>query len=136
MKLFYAVLLGLIAITAQASNDARATESPKPCPKNRTELCDEAALLAQKIKEASARVDDVSIEVRADRWIIIYKEISSETLADTSPEAVAIWASRIQHHWCAAWPISNFLRRGGEFFYKLDSDSGEALAPTVAINCL
>ncbi len=130
MKLFLCLMLLAIQI-AQAG----AAEEAKPCPDQRSALCDDAEILAKHIREASARIDDIVVRVSVDRWTIIYREISKKPLIDTSPETVTDWASKVQRSWCSLSPIVDFVRRGGEFLYRIENDSGEVKTPTLVLKC-
>jgi hypothetical protein len=112
-----------------------ASEIIEPCPKDRSALCREANFLAQKIREESTKIGDIAIHVDADRWTILYREISNKPLTNTTPEAFTGWAFKVQRSWCLLEPITDFVNRGGEFFYRIETGAGEAITPTLILKC-
>ena len=104
------------------------------CSRENVEICKQADFLAQKLRDVSGGASEVKVE--SIHGTIIYGEKLDVSLSLLSEESSSVFMSQIQNVFCSAPYIADFVKSGGELFYRVESNLPEDSSLTLVLHCI
>lgn len=104
------------------------------CSREKVEICRQADFLAQKLRDVSGEASVVKVE--SINGTIIYGEKLDVSLSLLSEESSSVFMSQIQKVFCSVPYIADFVKRGGEFLYRVESNLPEDGSRTLVLHCI